>query len=100
MQRRHFLSAAGAATLAAMVLPRATLAKEFEVTRTEAEWRAMLTNAQYKVMRDEGTERADHRHTGHVPSLVEHVCGDHHLDFRSQRVQVKEDFEVSFVFPV
>lgn len=30
----------------------------YEVIRTEAEWRAMLTNAQYNVMREEGTERA------------------------------------------
>ncbi|MEC8196349.1 MAG: peptide-methionine (R)-S-oxide reductase MsrB [Pseudomonadota bacterium] len=58
MDRRHFISAAGAAALAAMALPRATLAKEFEVTRTDAEWRAMLTPLQYKVMRQEGTERA------------------------------------------
>lgn len=30
----------------------------FEVTRTEAEWRSMLTDLQYKVMRQEGTEPA------------------------------------------
>ncbi len=30
----------------------------FEITRTEAEWRSMLTPLQYKVMREEGTEKA------------------------------------------
>lgn len=34
------------------------LAEEFEVTRTNAEWRAMLSKLQYKVMRQEGTEFA------------------------------------------
>jgi peptide-methionine (R)-S-oxide reductase len=34
------------------------LAEDFEVTRTDAEWRAMLTKLEYKVMRREGTERA------------------------------------------
>jgi peptide-methionine (R)-S-oxide reductase len=33
-------------------------AETFEVTRTDAEWRAMLTPAEYRVMREEGTERA------------------------------------------
>ena len=30
----------------------------FEVTRTEAEWKKLLTPAQYSVLRQEGTERA------------------------------------------
>jgi peptide-methionine (R)-S-oxide reductase len=30
----------------------------FEVTRSDAEWRAMLSDAEYRVMRKEGTERA------------------------------------------
>jgi len=45
------------ATLAA-ALPMTARAQNFEVTRTEAEWRAMLTDAQFRVMRQEGTERA------------------------------------------
>lgn len=57
MQRRSFLAgiAGTGATLAA--LPAQVLAG-FEITRSEAEWRAMLTDLQYRVMREEGTERA------------------------------------------
>ncbi|MCF7699784.1 peptide-methionine (R)-S-oxide reductase MsrB [Loktanella sp. M215] len=54
MHRRSFLIA----TLAASVAPLALRAETFEVTRTEAAWRAMLTDAQYAVMRRESTERA------------------------------------------
>ncbi len=32
-------------------------AESFEITRTDTEWRAMLTKLEYKVMRREGTER-------------------------------------------
>lgn len=56
MDRRMFLGA-GVAGLAASVIPTGVLAA-FEVTRTDAEWRSMLTRAEYKVMRREGTERA------------------------------------------
>ncbi len=31
---------------------------EFEITRSDAEWRAMLSDLEYRVMRKEGTERA------------------------------------------
>ena len=54
MNRRHFTLAA----LAASIAPAALRAQSFEITRTEAEWRAMLTDAEYAVMREEGTERA------------------------------------------
>lgn len=56
MHRRIFLGTVLAGASAAL-LPRGALAK-FEVTRTDAEWRAMLTPLEYKVMRREGTERA------------------------------------------
>ena len=57
MNRRDFLmTTAGAGLFSAM--GGMTLAEEFEVTRTDAEWRAMLTKLEYKVMRREGTERA------------------------------------------
>ena len=37
---------------------RATAAGTFEVTKTEAEWRAILTPEQYAILRDHDTERA------------------------------------------
>ncbi|MFT6944155.1 MAG: peptide-methionine (R)-S-oxide reductase [Yoonia sp.] len=54
MNRRTFALTA----LAAATAPAALIAQEFEVTRTEAEWRAMLTDLQYSVMREEATERS------------------------------------------
>ncbi len=56
MNRRDF----SISLLASAALPSLAHASEgaFEVTRTDAEWRAMLTPLQYRVMRQEGTERA------------------------------------------
>jgi len=54
MNRRTFTLVA----LASAVAPAALHAQDFEVTRTDAQWRVLLTNAQYNVMREEGTERA------------------------------------------
>ncbi|MCA0961291.1 peptide-methionine (R)-S-oxide reductase MsrB [Salipiger bermudensis] len=56
MTRRGFL-----ATSAAMLgLGGAASAAEerFEISRSEAEWRAMLSDLEYEVMREEATERA------------------------------------------
>ena len=53
MQRRHFLLSA-----AFTLLPGIVFAEEsFEVTLTEAEWRAKLGDLAYRVLREEETER-------------------------------------------
>ncbi len=53
----------GAATLTALVATRgmrapypAQAAQSFEVMHTDAEWRKLLTPAQYEILRDQGTE--------------------------------------------
>jgi len=58
MTRRTTMSLGVA--LAAFGLSRrgAGAAEAFEVTKTEAEWRKLLTPAQYAVLREEDTERA------------------------------------------
>ena len=57
MQRRHFISAVLAAG-SLTALSRPTMgAGNFEVTRSDAEWRAMLSDLEYRVMRKEATER-------------------------------------------
>ncbi|WP_292286925.1 peptide-methionine (R)-S-oxide reductase MsrB [Marivita sp.] len=59
MLRRHFLQST-AAILGLGAVARAGDAAEsnFEVTRSEAEWKEMLNSQEYRVMREEGTERA------------------------------------------
>ena len=57
MKRRDFLAAAlGGAVL--LPVRRARSAETFEVVKSEAEWRALLSPEQYAVLREEDTERA------------------------------------------
>lgn len=60
MNRRTFSLTALAGALSAPIAARQAAAAEgdFEVTRSEAQWRAMLTDLEYAVMREEATERA------------------------------------------
>jgi peptide-methionine (R)-S-oxide reductase len=79
MTRRDFLwSGAGAVALLAGTAallrigspPDARAAETFEVTKTDAEWRAILSDAAYNVLRKEGTE-----YPGTSPLLNEHRKG-------------------------
>ena len=73
--RRQFLVASGGVGVAALavgVLPTfagrcsfigdfigdANAAEAFEVTHSDSEWRALLSDEQYEILREEGTERA------------------------------------------
>jgi peptide-methionine (R)-S-oxide reductase len=61
LNRRHLISA-GALSGALLLVPKLAGADPkdgtFEVTRTEAEWRKLLTPEQFYVLRQHGTERA------------------------------------------
>ena len=54
INRRAFTLSA----LSGVFAPSVLLAQSFEVTRTDEQWRAMLTDLQYQVMRHEATERS------------------------------------------
>ena len=53
MRRRSFL-----ASVAALALASPLRAETFEITLSEAEWRAKLSDMQYRVLREAETERA------------------------------------------
>lgn len=63
MKRRDFLTGVAGAAIAgglwrSQIISRASAAQGFTVSHSEAEWRKLLTTAQFKVLRKEGTERA------------------------------------------
>ncbi len=58
MLRREILLGGTAALAVAAAGRVAASSGGFEVERTDREWRAMLSDLEYKVMRREGTERA------------------------------------------
>jgi peptide-methionine (R)-S-oxide reductase len=60
MRRRDLLLVLTSAAVGGAVRPAWLLAKaeELEVTKTDEEWRRLLTPAQYQVLRHEATERA------------------------------------------
>jgi peptide-methionine (R)-S-oxide reductase len=63
MKRREFLAGVAGAAIAGglfrgKMINEAAAAQTFSVSHTEAEWREILTNAEFKVLREEGTERA------------------------------------------
>jgi peptide-methionine (R)-S-oxide reductase len=73
MNRRLFLTLSAAA--AALGLTRAPArAESFEVTMTEAEWRKKLTEMQYYVLREEGTERAGSSPLNHEKRKGTFLC--------------------------
>ena len=86
MNRRTFLTGsvatlallAGAGTLLRLGRPAEALAETFEVTKTEAEWRAILDEAQYR-----GAARGGHRAPRHQPAQRRKAQG--HLPLRRLR---------------
>ncbi len=82
MHRRRFLTMALAAVPATIAGCAAgadeqpghtAAAPRFEVTKTDAEWRALLSSDQYRVLREHATERA-----GTSPLNAEHRVGTYY----------------------
>ncbi|MDM8166610.1 peptide-methionine (R)-S-oxide reductase MsrB [Roseovarius sp.] len=76
MDRRGFIAMillGGTAVSLTSLGAASSASGNFEVTRTEAEWRNMLTDLQYKVMREEGTEPA-----GSSPLDKQYSAGTYH----------------------
>lgn len=69
MERRTFLIS----SLAMSLVATQAVAGRFEVMRSEAEWKAMLTDLEYRVMRQEGTEPA-----GSSPLDANYAPGTYH----------------------
>jgi peptide-methionine (R)-S-oxide reductase len=58
MNKRSFLLTALALTTGTLTMKSKAAAETFEITKSEPEWAKILSPAQYRVLRDHGTERA------------------------------------------
>ena len=56
MNRRNALKYAGFSALSLSFDCRSSFAESFEITKTEAEWKELLTREQFMVLREENTE--------------------------------------------
>lgn len=56
MDRRAVLKYGGFSAIGLVVGSRLSIAETFEITKSEDEWRALLTPEQYAVLREENTE--------------------------------------------
>ena len=56
MDRRTVLKYAGFSAIGLTVGSRSGFAEDFEISKTEAEWKALLAPEQYAVLREENTE--------------------------------------------
>jgi peptide-methionine (R)-S-oxide reductase len=88
--RRQILMAGGAALalgLGGARLHAAPKGKTFEVTKTEAEWRKLLTPAQYKVLREHDTERAGTSPLNHEKRAGTYKCAGCDLPLYSSKTK-------------
>jgi peptide-methionine (R)-S-oxide reductase len=78
MNRREMIGTAASALAACLVLPRRAAARpapgRFKVAYSDAEWRRRLTPAQYRVLRQAGTERAGSSPLDREKRLGTFVC--------------------------
>ena len=70
MDRRSILNYAGFTAVGLVTGSRAGFAQSFEITKTEAAWKALLSPEQYAVLREENTEAPNSS-----PLLDEHRKG-------------------------
>jgi peptide-methionine (R)-S-oxide reductase len=80
MKKRYFLQA-GIAAIAGVGLSRylsgvgtATAKGKFEITKTDAEWRKILTPDQFYVLRQHGTERPESSPLDHQSGKGTYAC--------------------------
>ncbi|MGP0090793.1 MAG: peptide-methionine (R)-S-oxide reductase MsrB [Xanthobacteraceae bacterium] len=94
MLTRRTLFLAGASALALIGASRlvsrpsaASAVETFEVTHSDAEWRKLLTSAQYSVLRQEGTERPYSSPLNHETRAGAFACAGCDLDLFSSKTK-------------